>query len=946
MKRLKDWSIQKISTGWERLRPRPHMSPKEQRLRKLAIAILGIVLGFCALVFLYVFFIFITLPSLSKLEGNLTQSTLIMDREGNVLYAIHGEENREALDSLEEVSPWLVQATIAIEDDRFYKHIGIDIPAIIKAVLSEIGIGSPRGGSTITQQFVKNTFLSPEQTYKRKLQEIMLALKVELRFKKDEILLLYLNKIPYGNNAYGVETAADRYFRKDAKDLTLAEAALLASLPKAPSRYSPYGDNLYTNIHFELTEETLGSRIIKGEADLSYGEFTRGLIGKTFELPNGDSFYIKGRSDLVLERMEELGYITEDEKLSALAEIQTIAFTPYQETILAPHFVLWVKQMLEEKYGAAVVEQGGLKVYTTLDPDYQKAAEDAIAARWESNNSNYGTNNAAMISVQPSTGQILAMVGSANFFDSEEKKVVDGQVNMITSPRQPGSSFKPFVYSLAFQNGYSPATVLYDVPISFGGDRPDNYDGSFVGPITIRRALGQSRNIPAIEGYFMAGQEEKIVPYVQDLGLTGVRSDGNYGWPLALGTAEVTPLEMAEAYSVFANTGVRVSPTPILKIENADGEVMEQWEEQNVTRKEVMDPQVAYLINDILSDGSVGLGPNVRIDSLDNAAKTGTSNKKMPNGSILPNNNWIAAYTPNLVTITWTGNTNGSAMKGNADGYTTAAPIWKAFMMDLLEQDRLELTQWPRPAGIQEVAISRASGKLPGDNTPSDMIGTELFADFAVPTERDNSFVTLKIETISNRLATEYSPEEFVTEKSFRIHRIPMADVWPHWQEAVNAWAKEHDQGQPPTEYASDIHNALTSQNLPEVVITSPLSLSAVSLDERFLTVEVDIKARGNGVKEVRYSLNGNPQSIEGAAPYSGIVRIPITAGEGDIFEITAKIVDVYGYSSSSSVQIRIGEGSPSKDALKDQEEKPTEDVEEAKPEFLLEDLFDFTPTI
>lgn len=914
---MRKWTKKQIKKGWNKLKPQKHHSKFQKVLRSaISLFIIG-GLALATFLFLWAFVLIIfVLPNPNDLRDlNLTESTLIMDREGGLLYAIHGEENRESLDSLVDISPSLVDATLAIEDDQFYQHWGVDVPALFKAVLSEFGIGTPRGGSTVTQQFVKNTFLSSDRTFTRKFKEIILALGLELRFSKDEILLMYLNAIPYGSNAYGIELAADRYFNKDAADLSLAESAVLASIPKAPTRYSPYGNYRYTTLHFELSEEALGDRKISGEGDLAYDEWTRGLIGKEFEMPDGSSFYLKGRSDLVLDRMLSLDLITKNEYDETIEEIQNIEFPPYRETIEAPHFVLWVKQQLEEKYGAAVVEQGGLKVYTTLDPEFQEAAEIAIADRKEFNTDNYDAGNAALVSVHPQTGQILAMVGSADYFDDE----IDGQVNIITSSRQPGSSFKPFVYALSFLNQYSPATVLYDVPTDFGsGYKPNNYDGSFMGPMSIREALAKSRNIPAIKAYFMAGQEEDIIPFAKSFGLNSINDSGNYGPPLALGVAEVTPLELAEAYTVFANGGYKVEPTAILKIENAEGDVLEQWEEIDVKKEEVLDPQVAFLISDILSDASVGLGANSRVESLDNAAKTGTSNKKLPSGNILPNNGWLAAFTPDLVTITWAGNADGEPMSATATGYTTAAPIWKSYITSILP--RLETAAWPRPDKIKEVAISRASGLLPSDSTPSDMIATEVFADFAVPTADDNSYETVRIETISNRRATKWSPELFVEEKDFRIHRSPLAGTWPNWQDAINAWAKENDQEQPPTETANDIHNAAHAENNPEIVITSPKSLSAVSPDDRTVDIEVDISDVGNGVQEVRFNMNGHQQYIAVDAPYEGRIRLPFRPQDGDIIEVSATVVDIYGYNSTSEIQLRVSSSSRSNNSGNDDE--------------------------
>ena len=759
---------------------------KENTMSKFkTVVVYGILAGVGLLVVLLIYFS-IGLPNPSELKDmNLTQSTEIMDRNGGLLYAIHGDENRKSLDSLDLVSASLVNATVAIEDDQFYNHFGIDIPAIFKAVLSEIGLGSPRGGSTITQQFARNTFLTSERSYKRKIQEILLSMLIELKFSKNEILLMYLNAIPYGSNAYGIELAAETYFGIEAKDLTLGQSAVLASIPNAPTRYSPYGDHRFSTLASEPTAENMKDRSIKTEADLEDEEWSRGLIGKTYDLPDGTKLYLKGRSDLVLERMLDLNMIDEDEMDEALAQIQVLEIKPYAERIKAPHFVFYIKSLLEDKYGVSVVEQGGLKVWTTLDPDFQKAAEEAVAERKETNATNYGANNAALLSVQPQTGQILAMVGSADYRDDE----IDGQVNIITSRRQPGSSFKPFVYALAFLNQYSPGTVLYDVQTKIGNDTPQNYHGTFNGPVSIRYALGQSLNIPAIKAYFLAGQEAALVPFIKStFGFDSLIDTGDqYGYPMVLGAVEITPMEMAEAYSVFANGGTRIALTPILKIANASGDILEQWDESKMNKQETLDPQIAYLVNDILSDASVGLGAAIRINEIDNAAKTGTSNKppKTPNGSILPNNCWLAAYTPSLVTITWTGNANGDAMNSNADGYTTSAPIWKSYLTKM--SARLDATEWVKPEGIKEVAVSKASGKLPGPDTPSDMIATEVFASFSVPTEIDDAYQKVEVETISNLLATDYSPEEFVVEKTYRVHKSILADLWPRWKEGIDA---------------------------------------------------------------------------------------------------------------------------------------------------------------
>lgn len=905
---MKTWTKKAIKKGWEKLKPHPEMSKKHRTLRYAIIGVLGLIAtGFVFTVFYSIWILFTFNPA----DAQAKDSTQIQDREGNLLYTIHGEENRESLNSLDEVSPYLIDATLAIEDDEFYEHMGIDIPALVKAVLSEFGIGSPRGGSTITQQLARNAMLNLEHSYIRKYREIVIALVMEVKFSKDEILLMYLNEIPYGNNAYGIELASKRYFEKDAKDLTLAEAAILAGIPNKPTRYSPYGNYKYTVLTFELTEESLGDRVITGEEDLEYEEYTRGLLGTTFTLPDASTFYIKGRSDLVLDRMLELDMISQTEYDGALAEMQTLAFTNYNELDTAEHFVLWVKQELEEKYGADVVEQGGLVVITTLDPDFQKAAEEAIEEKKETLADTYGASNAALVSVQPQTGQILAMVGSSDFNDQE----IDGQVNMITSSRQPGSSFKPFVYALALLNQYTAATVFYDVQTHFGSYVPKNYDGSFYGPMTLRYALGKSRNIPAVKAYFLAGEEDDVIDFAKPFGFDGLSYDPEYpyGASIALGTANVTPLEMAEAYSVFANNGIHTELSSILRIETTDGKVLEQWDETEVEKTEVLDPQVAYIINDILSDPNAGLGSNIYLPAIDNAAKTGTSNEDKTD---LPNNNWIAAYTPTLVTIGWAGNADGTALNANGESYSTIGPIWKNYMSKVL--NRLEPTEWQRPAGIKEVAISKASGKLASENTPADMVTTEVFADFAVPTEIDDAYVNVKIETVTDRLATEYSPENVVEERSYRVHK----EDWSNWQSDIDAWvATQEGEKQPPTESAADIHNAETAGNIPEILITSPSSLASIDGNERLHDIIVEIVDEGNGVDRVEYYIDDDLSYTSPKSPYDGVIVLPFNVSTGSIIEVTAKVVDQYGYSSESTIQLRVTTG-------EDEEEEPEEEAE------------------
>jgi len=851
----------------------------------------------------------IGLPDVTDLE-NLTaaQSTEIFDREGELLYTIHGEENREYVE-IASISQDLVNATIAIEDDEFYEHDGFDIWGIGKAVLFEIfGIGSQRGGSTITQQYVKNTFLSPERSYTRKIKELILSVRLEKHYEKPEILELYLNRIPYGNNAYGVEKAAEVYFGKTAKDLSLGESAILASLPQAPSRHNPFGDNRYSHLLKEFTEDELLYRNIESEVDLEIEEYIRGLIGQHIDLGNGKKIYIPGRSDLVLKRMESVGYITEAERKDALNEIQAIEFNEYRESIKHPHFVLYIKEQLEEKYGKDVVEQGGLKVFTTIDSELQTYAEEIAFDYGTSNESRYNTDNVAVFSINPQTGEILTMVGSRDYWNEE----IDGNVNVVMRPRQPGSSFKPIVYAKAFYNGYAPGNIVHDVPTRMSGDRPQNYDGSWQGPITIRRALGQSRNIPAIKAYFLAGEQDEIIELAEKMGISTLKreKDHIYGYPLALGAGEVSLAEMVTAYGTFASGGKKPEITGILKVENSNGDILEEFRPREF--EEVLDPQIAFLINDILSDRAEAVGPRLFVNGKINAAKTGTATKesKSKSSTVYPGDTWTIGYTPSIVTGVWAGNTDGTALGLNANGYDTAGPVFNAVMTKALSDKAAE--PFPEPEGIKQIKVSKASGKKPGANTPDSMIITEIFPSFSVPTVEENMFVTVEIDTVSGLLATEFTPEE--TRKEVTYQRFePIADLL-NWKNEITSYYqnKIDDEegdiriGLPPTE-VDNVHTAEAIANAATISFSSITSNSII--DYGNTTVAVNIGGKTTPTK-VEYYLDDRLIYRTDSAPFSGILRIGKIYKEGSVHTLSAKVYDELGYTNTSNIEIKIGSSS------------------------------------
>ncbi len=573
------------------------------------------------------------------------ESTKIYDRTGTVLlYDIHGEERRTVIDFTE--IPTVVRyATIALEDQDFYRHHGVKFTSIFRAALSQIAPqlfgGRRSGGSTITQQLIKNTLLSSERTYERKLKEVILSLELERKFSKDEILSLYLNEIPYGSNAYGIEAAAQTFFDKHARELTLDEAALLASLPQQPSRYSPYSAN-----------------------------------PKRLEA-------LVRRQHYALDQMARLGYITQEQAERA-KEIDTLKkVVANRENINAPHFVMYVREYLEDHYTPEEIQTRGLRVITTLDWEKQQLAEDVVREGVQKN-AKYNAQNAALVAIDPRTAQVLAMVGSADFFNKD----IDGQVNVALRFRQPGSSFKPYVYLEMLRRGYTPDTILYDVPTRFDDGEtpyePQNYDGSFRGPVKLKRALAMSLNIPAVKALYLVGVKN-AAQLAKELGLTGLDNPRRYGLSLVLGGGEVQLLHHTHAYATLANMGVRKELVSILRIEDKDGAVVEKFEDSDGTR--VVDEEYVAALSNILSNNDYRVPAFVpdnplRFDERPVAAKTGTTNSYR--------DAWTMGYTPSLAVGVWVGNNDNRPMRGGAAGSVVAGPIWHAFMAQALEGTVIE----------------------------------------------------------------------------------------------------------------------------------------------------------------------------------------------------------------------------------------------------------------
>lgn len=580
---------------------------------------------------------FMPLPKIDNFGNrDVPQSTKIYDRTGKILlYDLHGSMRRTEVD-LSEISDYMEKATIATEDKDFYNHKGFSVSAIARALKEDIITGKfTQGGSTITQQLVKNSLLSNKKTINRKVRELILAMRLERKYSKDEILQAYLNETPYGGVIYGVEEASQYFFGKNAKDLTLAQSAVLATLPKRPTFYSPYGEN-------------------------------RELL--------------LNRKDMILDDMKNYNFITEEEYQSAKKE-EIVFMDEKNIGIKAPHFVFYIRKLLVEKYGEEMIEKGGIKVTTTLDWDLEKKAEELLTKKALQNEKRLNAENAGLVAIDPKTGEILAMVGSRGYFDEK----IDGKVNIALAKRQPGSAFKPFAYAAAFNKGYTPETVVFDLKTQFStrcqpnqfisNDRcysPSNFNNKVHGPISMRNALAQSVNIASVKVLYLAGLNETINT-AEKMGLTTLGDRSRFGLSLVLGGGEVTLLDMTSAYGVFANDGVRNPAVGILKIEDNEGNVLETY---TASSSQVIDREIARTISDILSDNvartpEFGANSPLHFSYAQVAAKTGTTNDFR--------DAWIIGYNSSIVIGVWAGNNDNTPMMRRI-AEASAAPLWHETM--------------------------------------------------------------------------------------------------------------------------------------------------------------------------------------------------------------------------------------------------------------------------
>lgn len=910
---------------------------KPRTRRQWGMLLIKVFGAFAGIGFLILIVLWFTLPNIDDPQTMFpAQSTVILDRNGIELYRLFSEQDRTYVRSAD-ISPFVKSATIAIEDERFLSRSAcFDIIGYARAGLSQLfpSLFVRSGGSTLTQQFAGNALVGRERSITRKIRELMLACELERKYNKDELLELYLNWIPYGHNAYGIEQASKNYFAVSSKDLTLAQSAILASLPQRPSYFNPYGSHLYTTVSDQVTLDILRGNITSA-TEIPDAAVRIGLIGAHVG-SGATTVYIGGRTDQVIRNMLNQGQITAEDQTKALEELQKIVFSPGRQNIRAPHFVLQVQQEVQELLGIdeAILEQGGFRITTTLDWNLQQAADKSVTNHKDDIQKRFGAANIALVSLAPKTREILAYVGNADFNDNESQ----GKIDMAKSPRQPGSSFKPFTYLAAFEAGYGPGSVIYDVPTKFGTDQPANYDGTFWGLTSMRSALGGSRNIPAIKAFFLGGGEDALLSLAIRMGIPSpseqkreirqTQPDFDYGWPLAIGAAEVPLLEMVQGYATIADGGNFLPVKSILKIADKDGNIRYLPKEE--VAHQVIDERYTAQMASVLSD--VSARPNdywksiLSIPGYEAAAKTGTSNKCLErdtkNNCTLrrPESTWTIGFTPNLITGVWAGNATSQSLFDKADGLTTAAPVWHDYMVDAHKKLENKQAAFSLPSRLSRPQISRLSGKLASACTPVNLRGTDLFLDENVPSEEDPACVILRVDKVTNLLSSASCPADAVEERAFFLPKSELPGRWPLWEQGVQEWVTKqmeiwnsndaHSGSLLPLPVAptTECDPSLTPGRdiKPEITILTPSPGESVSYPAFQTQLEL---SRGSAFSEVKFNIDGKATMTFTEAPWADrTVRVPRTIDREGTHTLTVTVTDKYFNTASDSVQFRFEE--------------------------------------
>jgi penicillin-binding protein 1C len=852
------WLAHRVNRGHSRFN---RMNPQKrlQTVKLMRLLALGSVVG--AVLMMVLFFVAFAwfsreLPKPGEIVRREGFSTRIYDRNGQLLYDLFDTERRVPI-SIAQVPEDLKHATVAVEDKDFYKHGGFDVLTILRIPYNIVFKQRVVGGSTLTQQLVKNVFLTNERSVVRKFKEIVLSIQIERKFSKDQILEMYLNEAPYGGTAWGVGTASEVYFNKPVSQLNLVESAILAGLPQRPSAYSPY-------------------------------------TGKSDE--SGTPLW-KVRARGVLRRMREDGFITEAAFTQASTDLDTVQFQRAAAEIKAPHFVFYVRDKLVEMYGEEVAERGGFKVTTTLDSDLQNQAQTVVKEEIDKVTDFHITNGSAVV-MDPRNGEILGMVGSKDYFAED----IDGQFNVaVDGLRQPGSSIKPVTYLAMFQRGFTPASILMDVDTTFRANannpgekpyQPRNYDGKFHGPVNLRNSLGSSLNIPAVKSMGIVGIDN-FLNLAYSMGFNTLEPSPEnlkrFGLSLTLGGGEVHLIDTVSAYSAFANGGHKIEPVSILKVEDKDGKTV--FEHRAVQGPEVIKPEEAFLINNILSDNTARLmafGANSLLNTgKPIAVKTGTTNEQK--------DNWTIGWSQEVMVGVWVGNNDNTSMTRVASGITGASPIWRRIINYALEKG-YKAPEWVVPPNVEQVDVDELSGYPKHDEFPS---RKEWVIKGTLPITPDPIHTKLKLCRGENKLATDakISVGDF-DEREFIVLREddPVSqDGVNRWQEGINAWinGQTDTRYKPPTEYCGE-------QSDVTIRLVKPENEKVYS--ETNIEVEVEAGS-GDGIEKIEIWVDGGLRETINDRKYKGFISM--SAGQHEIF---AKAKSRSGKEVQSGT-VRIGTG-------------------------------------
>ena len=809
---------------------------------RIILILMGV--GIVALIILFIWFSK-DLPTPSKVVRRDGYSSKVYDRNNNALYDIYSQAKRDPV-VFNDIPDYLKKATIAVEDKSFYTHSGIDLLTPLRIVKNLFYFGKITGGSTLTQQLTRNVLLTTDRTITRKIKELILSIQIDAKYSKDEILGMYLNEAPYGGASWGVGPAAEQYFGKEVKDLNLVECAILAGLPQLPSVYSPYSSTPKAYIN---------------------------------------------RTNHVLNRMVEDGYISKELSITAMDEVKNYKFAGVNSTVKAPHFVFWIKELLAEKYGKEVVENGGLKITTTVDLDLQEQAEKIVSDEIDKSEK-LGISNGAALIIDPTNGQVLAMVGSRGYFSDK----TDGAFNVTTQAlRQPGSAIKPVTYLAGLKKGMTAATMIMDTPVTFagvGGQKnysPQNYNGKFNGPMSLRNALGNSINTTAVKTLANVGVEN-MLKLAYEMGMSTLEPTkenlSKFGFAVTLGGAEVKMIELASAYTAFANGGDSMKAIGILKVEDRNGRVLEEYKVPD--SKKVMTPQEAFIISNILSDNSAreltfGAVNGLQISNYQVAVKTGTTNDKR--------DNWAIGWTPNLLTAVWVGNNDNTSMGKIASGVSGATPIWKKIMLASLPKRNKE--DFPIPSGIVNLDVDSVSGYLAHDGFTS---RKEYFIDGTQSSVSDPIHLNLKVCKGVTGLATpdDIANGNFDYKEFFRFkENDPVStDGINRWQEGIDKWISEQsDNGK-----YFPVENYCRSDGMVNVGIESPRNESTVSkqfdikINTTSLKKIVEVKLWIDGVEKKTWTEKPYEITINDLTDGPHLIKVKAIDKDGNNQEREAKI--------------------------------------------------------